>query len=491
MNFLSLIFFIIVKTKKYNNFARMKRRTTIQFTLLLLFIAVAIFFNQRDILSINHKYKKTEFMAEVDLAMRKALKEIDYELFDQCIMHSSDTNFRKEILRDFEELKLAKKQDTTSSYYEDLEEIDRYESLMLRYLVESKAMFDYQTLGFSYVDSVVNACFKHFAIEVPYELGLYCPLESRFLFQSTGGYEQQLLNEGVRFEVFSPRKGDIPSYDQMIVYFPNLDKWLTKQNREIYVLKLIICLVVLFCLVIMYLILKRERELNDMKESLVNNMNHELKTPISTIQLACEALQDPSYAKNDELVDTYIRIIKEENEKNKQLIEDMLSIVRTEKKLKANYEDMYINKALEAIAAMYKLPAQKKNAQIKLLLNAKNDLIFADKTHIANALSNIVDNALKYTTHNPQITISTRNNAKGWIIIIIKDNGIGISHANQKHIFDEFYRVNTGNIHDVKGHGLGLHYVKQVIDYHHGKIRVMSKLNEGSSFIVSLRLKKN
>lgn len=469
----------------------MKRKATIQILALLLVIAAVLIFNQRDILSMNHKYKKTEFMADVDLAMRKALKEIDYELFDQCIMHSSDTTFREEILRDFEELKLAKKQDTTNSYYEDLEEIDRYESLMLRYLVESKAMFDYQTLGFSYVDSVVNACFKHFAIEVPYELGLYCPLESRFLFQTSGDYEQELLSEGVRFEVFSPRKGDIPNYDQMIIYFPNLDKWLTKQNREIYVLKLIICLVILFCLAAMYLIIKRQHELNDMKESLVNNMTHELKTPISTIQLACEALQDPDYDKNDELVSTYIRIIKEENERNRQLIENMLSIVRTEKKLKAKLEDMHINKALETIASMYKLPAQKKNAQIKLSLNAKNDLIFADKTHVANALSNIIDNALKYSPHNPQITISTRNNAKGWIIITVKDNGIGISHANQKHIFDEFYRVNTGNIHDVKGHGLGLHYVKQVVDYHHGKIRVMSKPNEGSSFIVSLRLKKN
>lgn len=468
----------------------MKRKATIQISILLLFIAAVLVINQRDILSINHKYKKTEFMAEVDLAMRKALKEIDYEMFDQCVMHSTDTTFKKEMLRDFEELKLKRKQDTIRNYYEDLEEIDRYESLMLRYLIESKAMFDYQTLGISYVDSVVNACLSHFAIEVPYELGLYCPLESRFLFQTTSDYEQELLSEGVRFEVFSPRKGDIPNYDQIIIYFPELDSWLAKQNKDIYFLKIIVCIIVLSCIFLMFVIIKRERELVELKNALINNMTHELKTPIATIGLACEALQDPGFEKNGELVNTYIRIIREENNKNKEMIENVLNIVRNEKKMKANLEDMHINTALEAIASMFKLTAQKKNAHITLQINAKDDLIWADKVHMSNALSNIVDNALKYSPKDPEINITTRNNSKGMIIISIKDNGIGISRSDQKRIFDEFYRVDTGNIHTVKGHGLGLHYVKQVVDFHHGKITVESKLGEGTNFIISLPLKK-
>lgn len=468
----------------------MKRKATIQISILILFIAIVLVINQRDILSINHKYKKTEFMAEVDLAMRKALKEIDYELFDQCVIHSDDTIFKKEMLRDFEELKMNRKQDTIRNYYDDLEEIDRYESLMLRYLIESKAMFDYQTLGVTYVDSVVNACFRHFAIEVPYELGLYCPLESRFLFQTTGNYKQELLSEGVRFEVFSPRKGNIPNFDQIIIYFPQLDSWLAKQNSEIYLLKIIVCLIVISCLVFMFFIIKRERELAELKNSLINNMTHELKTPIATIALACEALQDPGFEKNDELVSTYIRIIREENNKNKEMIENVLNIVRNEKKMKANFEEVHINQALEAIVSMYKLPAQKKNANITLNLNAKDDLVLADKVHISNALSNIVDNALKYTPNNPEISITTRNSSKGMIFVSIKDNGIGISRSDQKRIFDEFYRVDTGNIHTVKGHGLGLHYVKQVIDFHHGKISIESKLGEGTNFIISLPLKK-
>ena len=315
------------------------------------------------------------------------------------------------------------------------------------------------------------------------------PLESRFLFQTTGQYEKELLNEGIRFEVFSPKSGDVPSYDQIIVYFPNIDAWLTQQNIGIYLSKIIASAILIFCIIVAFIILKRQRELNDMKSSLVNNMTHELKTPVATISLACEALQDPDVEKNDELVNTYIRIIKEENEKNKELIEEVLTIVRTEKKMIANMRDVYIHKALKAIASMYKLPAQKRNAHITLQLDAKNDLVFADKTHIGNALSNIVDNALKYSPHNPEIIITTSNNDKGMIIINIKDNGIGISKDNQKKIFDEFYRVDTGNIHNVKGHGLGLHYVKQVVDYHHGKITVESKLGEGTTFVISLPLK--
>ena len=227
-----------------------------------------------------------------------------------------------------------------------------------------------------------------------------------------------------------------------------------------------------------------------MKSSLINNMTHELKTPVATIGLACEALQDPDVEKNEELINTYIRIINAENTKNKELIEEVLNIVRTEKRMVADMKDLHIHKALKAIASMFKLPAQKKNAHFTLQLDAKDDLIFADKTHIVNALSNIVDNALKYSPHNPEIVITATNNDKGMILISIKDNGIGISKADQKKIFEEFYRVDTGNIHNVKGHGLGLHYVKQVIDYHHGKITIKSTLGEGTNFVISLPLKR-
>ena len=465
----------------------MKRRNTILISLLLLLIVGVIIINQRNILSISHKYQKTEFLAEVDQAMRKALKEIDYELFDQCVMHSENMTISEELLREFETLKMKK--DTIANNYDDLEEIDRYESLMLKFLMESKSEFDLQSLGVHFVDSVVGSCFSQFAIDAPYELGLYYPLESRFLFQTTGQYEKELLNEGIRFEVFSPKSGDVPSYDQIIVYFPNIDAWLTQQNIGIYLSKIIASAILIFCIIVALIILKRQRELNDMKSSLVNNMTHELKTPVATISLACEALQDPDVEKNDELVNTYIRIIKEENEKNKELIEEVLTIVRAEKQMIAERKDVYIHKTLKAIASMYKLRAQKRNAHITLQLDAKDDLVFADKIHIGNALSNIVDNALKYSPHNPEIVITTSNNDKGMIIINIKDNGIGISKDDQKKIFDEFYRVDTGNIHNVKGHGLGLHYVKQVVDYHHGKITVESKLGEGTTFVISLPLK--
>ena len=475
-------------TRKTLNFAIMKRKNTILISLLMLLVVAVIIFNQRNIFSISHKYKKTEFLAEVDQAMRKALKEIDYELFNKCVMHSEDSTYIDELLRDFEKMKMEN--DTLNSDYEDLEEIDRYESLMLKYLVESKSNFDFQSLGSHFVDSVVRSCFEQFAIDATYELGLYRPLESHFLFQTTGKYEQELLNEGVRFEVFSPRSGDVPIFDQMIVYFPDLDSWLTKQNTSLYILITIVSLFLIFSIVIAFIIFKRQRELANFKSSLINNMTHELKTPVSTIGLACEALQDPNFDKNDALINTYIRIIKEENDKNKQMIDNVLNIVRNDKKLKSNEEDVHINQALQAIVSMYKLTAEKKNAHISLLLNAKDDLIWADKVHISNALSNIIDNALKYSPRNPEITIATRNNAKGKIFISIKDNGIGIKKADQKKIFDEFFRVDTGNIHSVKGHGLGLHYVKQVVDWHHGKITVESRLGEGTNFVISLPLKK-
>lgn len=476
-------------TKK-SIFVPMKHKAHIPIALLMLLITAAILINQYGILRMSHNYKKTEFLAIVDQAMKKAVKEIDYELFDQCVMHNSDTAFRNETLLYFEDLKTRSKQNTTNSHYNDLEEIDRYESFMLRYLVESTDMFDYQALDVKFVDSVIRSCFQHFAIEASYELGLYCPLESNFLFQTTGKYEQELLKDGVRFEVFSPQKGTIPCYDQIIVYFPELDAWIAKQNHKNYFLKSIICLIFLSCILLMFIIIKRDRELSELKHSLVNNMTHELKTPISTISLACEALEDTNIEKDANLINTYIRIIKEENEKNKELIECVLNIVRTTKKVQVNYEDTYINQSLKTIVSMHQLPAQKKKAHISLQLDAENDLVCADKIHIGNALSNILDNALKYSRENPEIVISTRNNSEHTITISIRDNGMGIRKKDQKRIFDEFFRIDTGNIHNVKGHGLGLHYVKQVIEFHHGKINVDSKLNEGSTFTITLPLKK-
>lgn len=465
----------------------MKRKSTILISLLLMLILGVIFLSQHNILSISHKNKKTEFLGEVDLAMRKALKEFDYKLFDQCVIHSEDMTISEELLRDFESLKMGK--DTTSNDYGDLEEIDRYESLMLKFLVESKSKFDFQSLGMHFVDSVVNSCFKQFAINASYELGLYYPLESRFIFQTTGRYEKELLRDGVRFEVFSPKLGDVPSFDQLIVYFPDLDSWIAKQNARLYLSRMIVSAVLIFCIIAILVVLKRQRELANMKSNFINSMTHEIKTPVATISLACQALQDDSIKKDDALVHTYLNVVAEENDRIKQLVEEVLNLVRVGEKKSPNAIEMSVHKTIEDIAKMHELPAKEKGGEIILQFNATNDLIVGDKIHIGNAISNLIDNALKYGRKNPTVTISTENTENS-IVINVKDNGIGIRKIDQHKIFDEFYRVDTGNIYDVKGHGLGLNYVKHVAEFHQGSIKVKSELHHGSTFIFTLPLKK-
>lgn len=170
-------------------------------------------------------------------------------------------------------------------------------------------------------------------------------------------------------------------------------------------------------------------------------------------------------------------------------MEEVLNLVRVGEKKSPNAIEMSVHKTIEDIAKMHELPAKGKGGEIILHLDAQDDVIVGDKIHISNAISNLIDNALKYGGEKPFVTISTKNKDE-MIIISVKDNGIGIRKIDQHKIFDEFYRVDTGNIYDVKGHGLGLNYVKHVAEFHQGSIKVKSELHHGSTFIFTLPLKK-
>ena len=189
-------------------------------------------------------------------------------------------------------------------------------------------------------------------------------------------------------------------------------------------------------------------------------MTHEIKTPISTISLACEALTDNGVQKTGDFYNAYIGIIGEENKRLGNLTEKILQTAIIDKgELKLNKEDLSIHEVIKDVIKNIGLHLEKKNGMMMTEFRALNSTIYADKVHISNVISNLIDNANKYTPENPVILVITENVAEG-IIISIKDNGIGISKANLKKIFEKLYRVPTGNLHDVKGFGLGLSYVK-------------------------------
>jgi signal transduction histidine kinase len=230
----------------------------------------------------------------------------------------------------------------------------------------------------------------------------------------------------------------------------------------------------------------RQKKLSEMKNHFINNMTHEFKTPISTISLACEALRDKDIVKSGAVYDSYISMIDEENSRLSSMAEKILQSARLEKdKIALNKEQVDVHEIISEIMKNIQLQVENKGGKIVTQLNAEKHIFQADKVHFTNVLFNLLDNAGKYTPKNPEIVIKTENSYSG-IIITIKDNGIGISKSNQKKVFEKLYRVPTGNIHNVKGFGLGLSYVKTIVEAHGGKITLDSELNKGTKVIITL-----
>ena len=223
-----------------------------------------------------------------------------------------------------------------------------------------------------------------------------------------------------------------------------------------------------------------------MKTDFINNMTHELKTPIATISIASEMLKDNTISSSADNRNKYAGIIFDENKRLYNHVEQVLQIARLEKgELQLNLEDRDIHTIIQQAATRFHLILEEMNGKIELNLNAKNPIIKIDEMHFTNAINNLIDNAIKYNDKVPLIKINTLNIITG-IQIEVSDNGVGLSKEDQHKIFEKFYRVSKGNVHDTKGFGLGLSYVQSIINKHHGKIWVESKLKEGSNFIIQI-----
>ncbi len=241
-------------------------------------------------------------------------------------------------------------------------------------------------------------------------------------------------------------------------------------------------LTIIGCFYYTVTLLLSQKKVSELKTDFINNMTHELKTPVSTIKLATDMMLDKSVPKTESKIDRFMGIIREENNRLTHQIEKVLQIAKIEKgEEKLKIEDLYVNDLLDDILSRSIIRIENNNGELIKQLKANNDRIAADKVHVTNMLSNLLDNAIKYTPETPVIEVSTRNE-NGGIVVAFKDNGIGMSREVQKRIFEKFYREPTGNIHNVKGFGLGLSYVKYMIEAHGGFINVFSKKNKGSKF---------
>ena len=216
-------------------------------------------------------------------------------------------------------------------------------------------------------------------------------------------------------------------------------------------------------------------------------MTHEFKTPIATISLAIDAIRNEKVQNDKVKLNYFSGIIKEENKRMNKHVETILQAALMEKQeLQLKLEKLHIHTIIKQVLENYELQLKDKQATVQLQLNAKNDIVNADEVHFTNMISNLVDNAIKYSKGNLNLKITTHSTNK-LFLISIEDNGIGMTKENAKRIFEKFYRVHTGNIHNVKGFGLGMSYVKTVIDAHKGIIKVDSVLGKGTTFTIEVK----
>lgn len=228
-----------------------------------------------------------------------------------------------------------------------------------------------------------------------------------------------------------------------------------------------------------------------MTTDFVNNMTHEFKTPISTISLASEMLLKPSVTESSDKVNKYANIIYDENSRLKSQVEQVLQIAVLDKgTFSLKKSEINIHEIVELAIDNFEMLIKQREGNVTKHLNATHFNINADPIHITNIIHNLIDNANKYSPEKPDISVSTWNENNG-IVVSVQDKGIGISHENQRHVFKKFYRVHTGNIHDVKGFGLGLYYVKTIVEAHSGTIRLFSEIKKGTRFEIFIPFNQN
>ncbi len=272
---------------------------------------------------------------------------------------------------------------------------------------------------------------------------------------------------------------------ELRVYFPNRTNIILSSLWKNAAGTALFAMIILSCFAYTLMVIFQQKKLSEMKTDFINNMTHEFKTPIATISLASDSIVSPMILGNPEKVQRFANIIKQENKRMNSQVEKVLQMALIDKRdFSLKFTEVNLHEVIQAAVENITLRVEKREGMVKPSLLATKSIIEGDHTHVANVINNLLDNAEKYSPDKPEISISTRDVSNG-VEVTVQDNGIGISKEARKQIFDKFYRVPTGNLHDVKGFGLGLSYVKAMMTAHKGSVEVKSEPGKGSSFILT------
>jgi len=324
---------------------------------------------------------------------------------------------------------------------------------------------------------------KSKGISTDFKYGIY---SNGLATQVKSGYFRKEFGKSYMVPMFSDTDGN--SNYQLFVTFPEKKNFILSSIYKILVLSVFFIFIIILAFVTALYQLFRQKQISEIKSDFINNMTHEFKTPIATINLALDAIKNPKIIDDKEKVLRYVRMIREENKRMHGQVENVLRISKLEKnQLDVTKEKVEIHEIIAEAITHIDLLVNDKGGFVKTHFSAEQTEILANHFHLTNVLVNMLDNAIKYSDEAPKIDIFTENIGK-FILIKIKDQGIGMNYSVQKNIFKKFYREERGNIHNVKGHGLGLSYVKKIIDIHQGDVYVESEKGFGSTFTIKLPL---
>jgi len=337
----------------------------------------------------------------------------------------------------------------------------------------------------SYMEQIIESSFEEAGIDLKYKYAVRSANQGqdKFIFGS-GNYGLKKKEEYHSLLFPYDYDGKQPNY--LYVYFPERSGYLLRTTGLTIIPTIILTglLIAIFAYAIM--IILRQKKLSMIKNDFINNMTHELKTPISTISLASQMLEDGTVSNTPATIEHISRVINKESKRLSLQVEKVLQMaVFNEGRLKLKFKEFNINDTIQTVVNNFELRVKNKNGTLSSELKAEDATIKGDEVHLTNVVFNLLDNAVKYSSDVPEIKVYTESKNEH-VTISVHDNGIGISREYHAQIFDRFYRVPTGNVHDVKGFGLGLSYVKKIVDLHNGKIKVDSAVNKGTKFSILL-----
>ena len=335
------------------------------------------------------------------------------------------------------------------------------------------------------LDTLINGSFESQGVRAEYEYGVFNKLQQPEILPALSKRNAEKIHQqGYRIQLFPNDPIADPNY--LCVWFPRERQYVISTMGTMLTTSAALMLLIMLLFSFSINTIYRQKKLSEIKNDFINNMTHELKTPIATISLACEALSDPDMRTGERAITNYVGMIRDENKRLGVLVENVLrTSIFEQGQMKLKMQQFDIHQVIRQVISNIDIQVKARQGQIVTHFFANRTLVKGDQLHITNVIYNLIDNAIKYSDANPKVEIETHDE-RGFIAISFADQGIGISRENQRKIFEKLYRVPTGNIHNVKGFGLGLSYVKGVLEMHGGTVDVTSELKKGSTFTIHI-----